>query len=316
MKKRPRSRKQAARPLQNLYAATLRSHLSGAGEASLRQAYEIGRSALGAGFGVLDMAEMHLTVQANALRHSSVPQNVRRTLEAAGEICLESLSSYEMAHRGFREANAALRHLNQLLEQEANRIARELHDEAGQLLAAVYLALDEAAQDLTANQTERLARVKEILRQVEGHLRRMSHELRPLVLDDLGLAPAIRFLAEGVSKRTGLVINVEALAEERFPAQVELALYRVVQEALNNAAKHGRARNVSIEIERQENVVGCTIRDDGRGFRADSMAARGNGKGLGLIGMRERVGSLGGTLEVKSRPGKGTQVRARLPVWS
>jgi signal transduction histidine kinase len=314
VKKRTKPKKQTARPLSYLYAAALRSYLNGSGEAALRQAYEVGRSALSAGSGVLDMAQIQLTGQAGVLRRASTLRESQAMLKAAGEICLESLSAYEMAHRGFREANAALRRLNERLEQQAHRLARELHDEAGQLLAAVHLALDEATHDLPETQKQRLEGVKEILAQIEGHLRRISHELRPLVLDDLGLGPAIRFLADGISKRTGLAILAENLAEERFPAQVELAVYRIVQEALNNAAKHSRAQSVRIETRRQEQCVMCRIRDDGQGFDSAALiAGRGRG-GLGLIGMRERATSLGGTLEIDSLPGKGTVISVTFPL--
>jgi signal transduction histidine kinase len=281
----------------------------------LRQAYEVGRSAFSAGYGVLDMAQMHLGALGEALGKVGATREARHTLKAAGEICLESLAPYEMAHRGFREANAALRHLNDLLEQEAQRFARELHDEAGQLLAVAHLALDEATYDLPDAQKQRMNRVKEILVQIEGQLRRISHELRPLVLDDLGLGPALRFLAEGISKRTGLAITAEVVAEERFPAQVEFTLYRIVQEALNNAAKHSRARNVSIEIQRQGQYVGCRIQDDGKGFDSSVQPGK-TEKGLGLTGMRERANSLGGTLEIQSNPGKGTRIQVKLPLGS
>jgi signal transduction histidine kinase len=316
MKNRANSKKQTERPLSYLYAAALRSYLKGSGETALRQAYEVGRSALSAGSGVLDMAQIQLTAQRDVLRHASTLRESREILKAAGEICLESFSPYEMAHRGFREANAALHRLNERLEQEAHRLARELHDEAGQLLAAVHLALDEATHDLSESQKQRMTRVKEILGEMEGHLRRISHELRPLVLDDLGLGPAIRFLAEGVSKRSGLAILAEDLAKERFPAHVELAVYRIVQEAVTNAVRHSRAQNVRIETLRQEHSVVCRIRDDGQGFDSAAIIAGRGSRGLGLTGMRERATTLGGTLEIDSLPGKGTLISVRLPLGS
>jgi signal transduction histidine kinase len=170
VKKPAKLRKQTARPLSYLYAAALRSYLDGSGETALRQAYEVGRSALVAGCGVLDMAQMHVAALEDVLRQPCEARKARQTLKAAGEICLEAFSPYEMAHRGFREANAALHHLNELLEQGARRIGRELHDEAGQLLAAVHLALEEATYDLPAPQRQRLTRVKELLQEIEGHL--------------------------------------------------------------------------------------------------------------------------------------------------
>src|SRR3989442_12983268 len=118
--------------------------------------------------------------------------------------------SFEMAHRGVREANSALRRHNEMLEEVAKRIAHSLHDEAAQLLGCVYVALDELAWDLPRGpHHERLQKIRELLGETSEQLRRLSHELRPTILDDLGLLPAIEFLAEGVSKRTGLSITVE-----------------------------------------------------------------------------------------------------------
>ena len=314
MKRHPKPKPKSSRPLSYLYAAALKGYLNGSGETALRQAYEVGRSALAAGNGVLDMAEIHVSAVRDALRKASSSRKTQQIVRAAGDVCLESFSPYEMAHRGFREANAALRHLNQLLEQEAHRIARELHDQSGQLLAAVHLALEEASQDLSSTQRQRLARVKELLVQIEGQLRRISHELRPLVLDDLGLAAAIRFLVEGVSKRSGLNISAKTLPEERYPADVEFAVYRIVQEALRNVAKHSHARNVRIEITRDGQVLGCRIKDDGEGFDSTAQVSGRSRKGLGMTGMKERASSLGGMLEIKSSPGRGTLVAVQLPL--
>ena len=115
-------------------------------------------------------------------------------LTAAADFLAETLSPYEMAHRGVQDAIAALRQLNETLEEEIKRIAYAVHDEAGQLLVAVHLALAEVARELPEPQKEQVGRIEELLNQVEKQLRRYSHELRPTVLDDLGWIPAIRFL--------------------------------------------------------------------------------------------------------------------------
>src|SRR5207249_11190325 len=128
------------------------------------------------------------------------------------------------------------------------------------------------------------------------HVRRYAHEVRPTLLDDLGWIPAIRVLAEGISKRANLPIHIEAKFSGRLPGTVETTLYRVVQEALTNAVKHAKAKNVWIRAWLKDRVLHCAIRDDGAGFDAQEAQAATDRKGLGLIAMRERLSAIGGTL--------------------
>ena len=206
------------------FARVLEEHLSRGEEAGLASAYELGRAALGSGLGVLDVAGfVHGALLAAC---ANAPADSLRAVKAAENFLLECLSPFEMAYRGVREANTALRGLNDLLEEQTRRISHELHDQAGQLLASVYLALDELARELSPDAAARLERVKGLLDSIEEQLRRLSHELRPTILDDLGLGPALEFLAEGVSARNGLPITVEDMPEERLPARVETARAR------------------------------------------------------------------------------------------
>jgi signal transduction histidine kinase len=222
----------------------------------------------------------------------------------------ECLSSYEMAHRGYREAVIGLRHLNETLEQEIKRIAHALHDEGGQLLVSVHLALAELERDCPVALEPAFRHLQALLEQSEQQLRRLSHELRPTMLDELGWLPAIEFLADGVSKRARLPIHVRSSISGRLPAAIETALYRTVQEALTNASRHARASQVSIEVDREADSLCCVISDDGIGF---DVASAGGG-GLGLKGMRERLSAVAGTLQITSAPGNGTQVRLRMPM--
>jgi len=200
----------------------------------------------------------------------------------------------------------------QAREDEARRIAHELHDEAGQLLASVHIALDDLAGQMPDRATT-FQGLHELLDRVEGRLRRMSRELRPSILDDLGLAPALEWLAQGVSERTGLAITVNAPDDRLMPA-VETALYRIVQEALTNAARHGHATKVEIEVRRAGPAVQAVVQDDGQGFDVGATLGRRGDRGLGLIGMRERVEALGGSLTIASGPGSGTRLSASIPV--
>jgi signal transduction histidine kinase len=212
-----------------------------------------------------------------------------------------------------RQSEQAFERLHELLEDEARRIARALHDEAGQLLASVYLALAELAVELPAPARERLGQISALLDQVGEQLRCLSHELRPVVLDDLGLVAALESLAQGISKRTGLVITIDASLEERVPLLVETALYRILQEALCNVGRHARARHVKIHLQRTPGMITCSVRDNGIGMNVSAVPQRGEG-GLGLIGIRERLAALGGTLSITSRLGQGTDLGVAIPL--
>jgi signal transduction histidine kinase len=152
------------------------------------------------------------------------------------------------------------------------------------------------------------------LNQAVDSIRRISHELRPTILDDLGLIPAVEVLAEGVAARTDLRVTVEGSTSGRLPGPVETALYRIIQEALANAIRHARCTGVDIRFGRENGDVLCAIRDNGGGFDVEEVVARRARHGLGILGMRERVASLGGTLDIQSRSGQGTELRLRVSV--
>jgi signal transduction histidine kinase len=199
-------------------------------------------------------------------------------------------------------------------EEEARRIARELHDEAGQLLAAVHLAVHEMANDLPPARRGHAAKIQRFLDQIEEQLRRLSHELRPTILDNLGLQPALLFLAQGVTGRTGVLVSVKGSTEGRLPLPVETAVYRIVQEALTNASKHSRATRVEVELRRKPQAIFCSIRDNGVGFDPERVVRSADAPGLGLLGIHERLHALGGTLEIVSAPGQGTELRVSIPI--
>jgi PAS domain S-box-containing protein len=211
-------------------------------------------------------------------------------------------------------AAKALHHLNEGLEAEVKRIAHALHDEAGQLLASVHIGLVEIARDLPSHAARRLEDVRGLLDKIEEQLRHLSHELRPTILDDLGLRPALEFLADGVSRRTGLQIVVDGSPGTRLSSTTETVLYRIVQEALTNVTRHAQATRVSIGIERRGRALRCTVRDDGLGFDVPAVLARRGARGLGLIGIQERLHGIGGKLTIVATPGGGTQLVMSVPV--
>jgi signal transduction histidine kinase len=216
-----------------------------------------------------------------------------------------SACDFECAYR----TSGALIHINDLLEMEVRRIAHALHDEAGQTLTAVHLKLAEMERQMFSQGAAGFVEVRQLLGRVEEQLRQFSHELRPALLDEFGLVPALEALADSFGKRTGLDIAVIATTRERFPTPLETALYRIVQETLINANRHARARRVTIQIRVETKMIHCSVLDDGVGF--DCEAAR---EGLGLLGIRERLVNLCGRLTITSRIGEGTRIAVALPM--
>lgn len=290
------------------YREALDLYLKGAGESALSSAYEIGRRAVAAGLGILDVVSLHEKAVASILERR--PQD-----DMAGSFLIESLSAFEISYRSVDEANAALRRLNELLEAEVGRIAHALHDQAGSILATATLELDMAAKELLPSGHQRLAGVRRLLDETGEQLRHLSHELRPTILDDLGLRPALDFLAQGIEQRTGLNVNVSGQVRERLPVGAEIAIYRIAHEALNNAVRHGgETPTVDITIEQLGREIHCNIKDDGAGFDVDAVLARGGKRGLGLLGMRERANAVGGTCNIRSAPGLGTAIEVIVPL--
>lgn len=296
------------------YASALERYLEEGSEQALHQAYALGRDALEARVGLLELTGVHQEALKGILeRCGGDPERMQRCVEVAGHFFTEMLSPYEMFYLTGHEANAALRRLNQITDQEAKRIAHALHDEAGQLLATVYLELSELARLAPESARARVSGIKDHLDQVREQLRHISHELRPLILDQLGLLPAIRFLAGGVAERTGVPVSVAGTASARLSEVAEMTVYRAVQEALTNVTKYAEASRVDISLWVADGILHCSVTDDGVGFDPDTAPGERGEHGLGLVGIRERVRSVHGTLQISSRPGAGTTLQVSLP---
>ena len=290
------------------YWRALRTYLADASEASLGGGYELARQSQLEGHGVLALAQSH----AEALQRLwAMPRSDDRQLRAAGKFFAQCLLPFETSHRGAHDGARALRHLNEVLEGELRRVAQVLHDEAGQLLALVHIAVADVAVALPPKARGSCTRVEGLLAQVEAELRDLAHEWHPSALAHLGLLPALESLAEKVARRTGIRVAVAGDADVRLPPAVETALYRIVQEALNNAIKHAAARSVRIELQCRPHKVTCSVRDDGRGF--DAMRCS-QAQGLGLTGIRERINTLGGSMRLHTAPSKGTTIQADIPL--
>ncbi len=204
-------------------------------------------------------------------------------------------------------------------EDERKRISRELHDETAQSLTTLLIRLK--MLERARNQTElsgQIRDLRELTVETLEAVRKLAIELRPSTLDDLGLLAALEAYTESYSARMPLAVDFAATGfdeEERLPPQVELVLYRVVQEALTNAAKHAAARKVRVTLDRGAYEVVATVQDDGRGFDADD-TLRSKERGLGLFGMQERMALVRGRLSIHSAPGVGTEIVARVPLES
>jgi signal transduction histidine kinase len=200
-------------------------------------------------------------------------------------------------------------------EEQARRIARMLHDESAQLLASVYIALDRTAKRVAPELKAQIGETKNLLDQIEARLRTLAHELYPTILDDLGLDASLKFLAAQIADRKEIAITIENQLRERLTAPKQLTLYRVVQEALNNVARHAQASQTHIRLIENDTSIYCSIRDNGAGFKPEPLAGRGapSHSHLGLSGMRERVATVGGTLEILSTPGRGTEILIKIP---
>ena len=209
-------------------------------------------------------------------------------------------------------------------EDERRRVARELHDGTGQSLTAILISLrvlEEASQDCAGCSQSGSVRshaegARAVASQTLDEVRRLARDLRPAVLDDLGLPAALERCSKEFARMCNIPIDYQVVGMDdvRLLPQVETALYRIAQEALTNAARHSGAHSVNLALERHGDSIHVVVEDDGSGFDVEARLANLNGSGLGLFGMKERAGLVGGTLTVESVPGFGTTVFVQVPL--
>ncbi|MFL6446999.1 MAG: sensor histidine kinase [Bryobacteraceae bacterium] len=224
----------------------------------------------------------------------------------------------DVQHKQVQEAETDLRRLSQQLvrtqEEERRSLSRDLHDQVGQVLTALRISLGNLENTVQSNDeavAKELDLAKRLAAQAMRSTRELAMDLRPAMLDDLGLEAALQWYARQHSKVCGVPVsvNVRAPLDDLSEAQ-KTCVYRIVQEALNNSAKYSRARNVNVVLDASPNSITLRISDDGCGFNLAGIA----GKGLGLLGMRERIAELGGNLTIDSNPNEGTRISADLPL--
>lgn len=228
-------------------------------------------------------------------------------LRLAETLAARAATGVDLSQRVSRDA---VRRVVEAQELERKRLARELHDETGQALTSILLGLKPLEIDATGETLKAIAGLRELVVSTLQGVRRLAVELRPSALDDLGLVAAIERLAESFAE-AGIDVDFEAqIGDERLPETVETTLYRIVQEATTNVAKHAGAKRMSITLTRRNGSVVAIVEDDGKGFDA----AAGESDGLGLLGMRERLALVGGTLRIEADGGTGTTIAAEVPV--
>lgn len=200
-------------------------------------------------------------------------------------------------------------------EDERRRVARELHDEMGQHVTGLMLGIHSLEADPSARDAGVVERLKTLVRDLERGVRRVSHDLRPSTLDDLGLAAAVGSHVDEWSQQTGIAADFcSRHCEDRLPLAIETALYRIVQEALTNIARHAKARAASVVLDRRHDCIVVIIDDDGCGFNPDAPRESAGLESFGLVGIRERAALLGGTARIESSPTTGTSLFVSLPI--
>jgi signal transduction histidine kinase len=261
----------------------------------------------------LARSEAQSADSADSLRRSLI-LTFAGTLAGGLVLALLTIGFTLRLERELDRRRADLQELSTLLlraqENERRALARELHDEVGQSLSAILMEAEGAeCAERAENVREHLASIRTLAERTVNEVRDLALLLRPSMLDDLGLTPALNWHGRETSKRTGRNIVVSADDTiDNLPDEHQTCIYRLVQEAVNNAVRHANARTVEVSVRREHQKVNVTVQDDGAGF--DPRFAR----GLGLLGMEERVRRLGGRLEIRSEAGQGTLIQATLPV--
>ena len=240
-------------------------------------------------------------------RLASDPRFTDDDVRLAEALAARAAIAVDLSERVSRDT---VRRVVEAQELERKRLARELHDETGQALTSILLGLKPLEEATSGATQDAVAEVRELVVSTLQDVRRLAVELRPSALDDLGLVPAIDRLARSFAE-SGIQVDVEAhIGDQRLPEPIETTLYRIVQEAITNVAKHAEARRLSVTLTRKNGSVVAIVEDDGKGFDpADADSA-----GLGLLGMRERLALVGGTLRIEASSGAGTTIAAEVPV--
>jgi signal transduction histidine kinase len=328
-------------PFEDEYTQALHAYLDGQGEAALQRAYELGRRAMDTHLGILELSTIHHRALAAALADNAAGEHTS-ILPRAVNFFAESLSSFEMALSGFQDAMTRLHQLNATLEaantelhnsreqlralsahlqsareQERTRIAREIHDELAQSLTGLKMDVSWLRKNLGEKQELLHKRIEAMSQLVDATVqttRRIATELRPGILDDLGLPAAIEWQLQEFETRAGIRCKFVRKREElNLHRDCSTAVFRILQEALTNVARHAGATQVEVILDTTPGDLILEVRDNGRGIKHEDTA---KAKSFGLIGIQERVHLLAGAVQIRGAPGQGTVVIVRIPLTS
>ncbi len=252
-------------------------------------------------------------------KRKSAEKALRQSEQRYRRLNDENLELAEGLQRQSKRQRELLKGLIAAQENERQRLARELHDELGQALGGLALQLGLLQQHIGADPDRARSQLEDIQSVVTETTDRMYDlilDLRPSVLDDLGLVAAVRTYADRLLTDSGLTLELDAAQlADRLPPSLETALYRVVQEAVSNVLRHAEASHVYISLARHNSVLDCEIRDDGRGFNTATISSTASSpRGLGIMGMRERVSQCGGQMAIASQIGHGTRISIHVPL--
>ena len=259
----------------------------------------------------VDLAASNRQLQQEILQRKSVEESLRKSEQHYSELLEQSRHMQEQLRLLSRQLLSAQ-------EEERKMISRELHDQIAQTLTGINIRLAALKTEATVNTKGLQKKISSTQRLVEKSVdivHRFARELRPTVLDDLGLIPALHSFMKSFNKRTGVRTSLTAFAAvEQLDTAKRTVLFRVAQEALNNVARHAHASRVEVSIQKLPGCICMKIKDDGKSFQVQHVLhAKGN-KHLGLLGMRERLEMIGGSFGVESAPGKGTTIQAQIPL--
>jgi signal transduction histidine kinase len=266
-----------------------------------------GDEQLGALFGRLQFGLLAMIVVTLLGGASLAALTIFHILRLEGQV-QQRLQESVQARAGLQELSAKLVRAQ---EDERRALSRELHDEVGQSFSAVLMEAENLLDlEPAAEVRPHLEALRSLAENGMNEIRNMALLLRPSMLDDFGLVPALNWQARETAKRTGMRVQVESQVEDELPEEHKTTIYRIVQEALNNCSRHAQAKTVQVSVRGENGQIVLNVQDDGSGFDPQRV------RGLGLLGMEERVRHLGGRFEIESRPGCGTLLHIALPVAS
>ena len=258
----------------------------------------------------VDLIASNRQLQREILQRKSVEESLRKSEQHYSQLLEQSRHMQEQLRLLSRQLLSAQ-------EEERKMISRELHDQIAQTLTGINIRLASLKTESTLNHKGLQKKISSTQRLVEKSVdivHRFARELRPTVLDDLGLIPALHSFMKSFTARTGVRTHLTAFAAvERLDTAKRTVLFRVAQEALTNVARHAQASRVEVSIQKLPGCIGLKIKDDGKSFNVERTLHANGGKRLGLLGMRERLEMVGGKFTVESAPGKGTTILAQIP---